>query len=409
MKEKFLPLSEGLRACIETAPKAGGSFADLRERAHKALAQGLPSRASESYRFTDSRALAEAAVAHDDSVVNETSGKGSPYNLTSMNDVFKNNEPQGVEIKTLPIGGSSREACAVETLVAAPEVSTAAALNAALFTREYHVTVSPGACPEQPVLLPLLDKHDRMIIRAGPGSRVTFLDIHDILGFRNPVYEIVCEAHSQVALCRSIGGLYFGSLGVRILADGHFHLVQFAISGLRIRQDILVSLAEPEARAVISGLYIIDGHEHCDHMVRIRHDAPRTSSQKTFKGIIAGHSHGVFQGCISVPRDSQKIEGYQMHRGLILSSGARLNAKPELEILADDVRCSHGATLAELDSLSLFYLKSRGINTEVARRLLLGAFASEILEEVTYSPVRSLMAEWLNHRIEAITSNLEVQ
>jgi Fe-S cluster assembly protein SufD len=136
---------------------------------------------------------------------------------------------------------------------------------------------------------------------------------------------------------------------------------------------------------------LLGGTQHADFTTVVKHDAPSCTSRQTVKNVLAGRSQGVFQGRIEVARVAQKTDGYQMNQALLLSPDAEVDTKPELEIFADDVKCTHGATVGRLDQMALFYLVSRGIGADVARRLLTYAFAADVLETIEIAPVKDAL------------------
>jgi Fe-S cluster assembly protein SufD len=150
-------------------------------------------------------------------------------------------------------------------------------------------------------------------------------------------------------------------------------------------------LAGPKSITHLNGAQLLGGDQHADFTTVVRHDAPSTTSRQTVKNVLAGRSQGVFQGRIEVARVAQKTDGYQMNQALLLSPEAEIDTKPELEIFADDVKCSHGATVGELDAEQLFYLRSRGIPDAEARSMLVRAFLAESLELVTNEAVREVL------------------
>ena len=133
---------------------------------------------------------------------------------------------------------------------------------------------------------------------------------------------------------------------------------------------------------------MLDGTQHGDHQTRIEHVEPNCFSREIYKGILDGESHGVFNGKVYVHPAAQKTDGKQTNNTLLLSERAKIDTKPQLEIFADDVKCTHGATIGRIDELALFYMKSRGIGAETARKLLTYAFAAEVLETIELEPVR---------------------
>jgi Fe-S cluster assembly protein SufD len=162
----------------------------------------------------------------------------------------------------------------------------------------------------------------------------------------------------------------------------------FAIGAALSRTNIYTELRGEGCGATLNGLYLGDDHQHIDHQTRIEHVAPNCYSRELYKGILAGSSHGVFNGKVYVHPAAQKTDGKQTNNTLLLSEQAQIDTKPQLEIFADDVKCTHGATVGRLDETSLFYMKSRGINARTARELLTYAFAADVLETIECAEVR---------------------
>ena len=154
----------------------------------------------------------------------------------------------------------------------------------------------------------------------------------------------------------------------------------------------------------LDGVYLATGKQVVDNTTYVEHAAPECRSRQVYKGVLDGQSRGVFQGKVHVMRDAQKTDGHQLSRALLLSPRAEIDARPELEIYADDVKCSHGATAGELDEDSLFYLLSRGIPQATARRMLIEAFLSEAIAEIPLQPVAedfsTHVRQWLAGHID---------
>lgn len=180
---------------------------------------------------------------------------------------------------------------------------------------------------------------------------------------------------------------------VTLERDTRYHVV--AINGCAGfgRADFNMKLTGQGAECDLSGLTLLAGKQHSDTTICIEHIAPHCRSSQFFKTVLNDNSRGVFQGKIHVHKDAQKTDGYQLSNNLLLSNLAEMDVKPELEIYADDVKCSHGATTGQLDETPLFYLMSRGISKEDSRRLLLEAFMGEILEKISSDDVRLMFSE----------------
>ena len=181
---------------------------------------------------------------------------------------------------------------------------------------------------------------------------------------------------------------HVGTLDVRQARDSHFFSFSFAIGAALSRTNIYTELRGEGCGATLNGLYLGDGDQHIDHQTRIEHVEPNCYSRELYKGILDGASHGVFNGKVYVHPEAQKTDGKQTNNTLLLSERAQIDTKPQLEIFADDVKCTHGATVGRLDETSLFYMKSRGINARTARELLTYAFAADVLETIELAEVR---------------------
>jgi len=155
-----------------------------------------------------------------------------------------------------------------------------------------------------------------------------------------------------------------------------------------VRNDVTVVLDGEGSECTLNGLFVGNGHAHVDNHTTIDHVKPRCSSQELYKGILGGKSSGVFNGRIRVRPNAQKTSARQTNKNLLLSPGAQINTKPQLEISADDVKCYHGSTIGQLDADALFYLRARGIDKDAARALLTQAFASEMMDRLRCEPLR---------------------
>lgn len=169
-----------------------------------------------------------------------------------------------------------------------------------------------------------------------------------------------------------------------------------------IRQEVACALVGEQARCFMHGAYILGNHAHHDIFTHIDHRVADTFSDEVIKGILADKSHGVFQGKIMVARDAQRIIGNQMNRAILLSNHAQIDSKPELEIFADDVQCSHGATAGELDETGLFYLRSRGIPEQTARKMLIESYLQEILSEISHDETREMFTDKAMNAVDGI-------
>jgi Fe-S cluster assembly protein SufD len=256
--------------------------------------------------------------------------------------------------------------------------------------------------------------HPRSLVAVGKGALVTLVEHH--LGiavgpnagasFANHVTEVeVAEAatfHHYKVQREGQGAFHVARTLVRIAADAHYD--NFALTaGARIsRNEIHARLDGTGVMCRLNGAYLIAGNQHADTTTFIDHASPECGSREVYKGAIDGEARAVFQGKILVRRGAQKTDGYQLNNALLLSDGAEIDSKPELEIYADDVKCSHGATVGEIDAAQMFYLRARGIPQDEARAMLIGAFLQEAVEEVQHEGVRdafhAMLEGWLAAR-----------
>ncbi|MBT5107066.1 MAG: Fe-S cluster assembly protein SufD, partial [Rhodospirillaceae bacterium] len=173
----------------------------------------------------------------------------------------------------------------------------------------------------------------------------------------------------------------------------------YQAGGLLARNEIHASLGGEHIECRANGAYLGGGKQHIDNTVFIDHAKPGSRSREVYKGVLDNDARAVFQGKILVRKDAQKTDGFQLNKALLLSRGAEIDSKPELEIYADDVKCSHGATVGELDADALFYLRTRGIDEAAARNLLISAFVTEAIEEIQSQAVRDALSDLVRGKL----------
>lgn len=219
-------------------------------------------------------------------------------------------------------------------------------------------------------------------------------------GLLNQVTQIRLEDSASLAHytinCETLPLGHIGFLQVNQLGHSRYEHHAFAKGGVLKRRDIQVDLAAPAAETLLSGIYLLAGSQHTDFHTCINHLAPHCSSAETFRGIIGGSAKAVFNGRIHIYRDAQKSSAQLSNNNLLLTSTAEVNTKPELEIYADDVLCSHGATVGQLDKQALYYCQSRGISRAEAFQMLSHAFINELLSSLP----NPLIGEWFQQLAE---------
>ncbi|MGV3708281.1 MAG: Fe-S cluster assembly protein SufD [Gemmatimonas sp.] len=245
------------------------------------------------------------------------------------------------------------------------------------------------------------DAHDvlsqpRHLIVVEPHAKASVIESFVALGeasnFTNVVTEVVVEdgatlTHLRIQL-ESQQAVNIGTVESRQGRDSHFISFSFIAGSALSRTNIYTVLNGEGCGTTLNGLYLLDGTQHGDTQTRVEHVAPRCFSREMYKGLLDGASHGVFNGKVYVHPEAQKTDGKQTNQTLLLSDKAKIDTKPQLEIFADDVKCTHGATVGRIDETALFYLKSRGVGATLARQLLMYAFAADILESIEIEAVR---------------------
>ena len=287
------------------------------------------------------------------------------------------------------------------------------ALNTALAQGGIVIRVAAGTRVADPIEVvytsPVGDPpaawHPRTVLAAEDGSTVTVVERHvggAATGFANHSFDAAVGAGATLHQVRvqdeGATAFHINTAHVQVAAGGQFESVTLTCGGRLVRNDTVVELAGPESGCTARGASTVGDGQHVDHTLRVEHRAPRTRSRVLYKGVLDGRARGVFQGTVVVNRDAQRTDAHQLHRAVLLSEGAEVNAKPELRIHADDVRCGHGATSGRLDDEQVFYLASRGIPRETARRLLIEAFLAEAVSDVAPDGLRGGLERLLRER-----------
>jgi len=285
------------------------------------------------------------------------------------------------------------------------------ALNTAFLGDGAVIAVSPGCRVAQPIYLvyasgageqPIVS-HPRTLIHLGAGSEASLVEsyasMNDGVYLCNAVTEVIGESdalfHHYRLQREGANGFHVGTLAAHLRRGCHLTAHAITLGGALVRNDVHMSLQGEDAECVLNGLYLGTDKQHVDNFTEIEHVKPRATSRELYKGILDGASHGVFNGKIVVHKDAQKSNARQTNRNLLLSPDAVVNTKPQLEIHADDVKCSHGSTIGQLDPDALFYLRSRGLGPDQARSLLSFAFASDIVGRIEIAALRRRLDDYL--------------
>lgn len=313
--------------------------------------------------------------------------------------------PEGVTVSSMADALQSEEALLKTHLGAYATVDNHpfAALNMALFEGGVLVHAQRNVVLEQPVVIAYLASSEaeqravypRSLIVAEEGAQLQLAEIHrgDAGTYLNcPVTEISTAANAFVdyhAMQESGPEAYhFGVVHGRMERDSRISVHSFAIGGKVARYDLYGDLAGPGAESEMDGLYLLSNGQYIDHHTWVSHLAEHCNSHQLFKGVLSGRSEAVFDGLVHVAKGAQKTDAKQENRNLILTPRAKVHSNPRLEIFADDVKCTHGSSMGELDDEALFYLRSRGISADDAKGLLTYAFVAEVLEPIRIEALR---------------------
>ncbi len=252
----------------------------------------------------------------------------------------------------------------------------------------------------------------RNLFLVGNNSKVTIVESYVGLGrgtyLDNVVTEIVVGRNSTVEHDKlgleSATSYHIGSINVQQSTGSSYTNNSIALGGAIVRNNITVVLAEPGAESTLNGLALATGEQLIDNHTTIDHTKPNCASHELYKSILDGNARGVFNGKIFVRQDAQKTDAKQTNKTLLLSDDATINTKPQLEIFADDVKCTHGAAVGQLDEEQIFYLRSRGIGERTARDILTTAFASDVIERVHTASLRERLGDLIHRKLDETRS-----
>jgi Fe-S cluster assembly protein SufD len=393
---------------------------------------GFPTTHDEAWRFTSLAPLRRTAFAHagaSDSCPSPahlgslTGDDSSPCRLVFLNARFSREHssvgalPPGVRVQGLSEflngqGPSVREALG---RYAGDGEEVFAALNTAFLQDIALIQIPRNTVVEQPIRLHFCSggegepvvSHPRCLVLAGANSQARIVETYSgapgSTYFTNTVTELVADEGAVIEHYK----LQQESLRAFHVATLQFHLGRSAtvsshsisLGGALVRNHVNAVLDGEGAEATLNGFSLTTGRQHVDNHTSIDHAKPHCNSFELYKGILDDRSSGVFNGRIIVRPHAQKTDSKQTNQNLLLSEEALVNTNPQLEIYADDVKCTHGATIGQLDPQAVFYLQSRGIGREAARQLLTFAFANDVASQIRIEPIRARLEKTLFHRL----------
>lgn len=383
------------------------------------MAQGFPTRREEEWKYTDVAAIAKRASLAPDNIPPDPSSEAAlfAWMLAQENAyllVFVNGHlstelsalgelPPGARLESLADLLDSTADLPQTLFDQQQEYSVFAALNTALTTDGAVLQLAPGVVLEKPVYLLYVASgrgtaiYPRNIFILGEGAQATVIEHYfgmlEAHNFTDAETQINLGPGSVFQHCKLIqegkDAFHVAGIHAEQATGSRFVSHSFALGGRLARNDITSRLNGEGCLCSFDGLYLLDGKQHADHHTRIDHLAPSCTSREYYRGILDGESHGVFNGKVVVHPHAVKTDAHQSNRNLLLSRQAEIDTKPQLEIFADDVKCTHGATVGHLDDDSLFYLRSRGVDAESARSLLIYGFANDIVQRVEVPEMRT--------------------
>lgn len=412
--------------------------------------QGFPTPRDEDWKYTNVRTLERRAF----QLATEDDDASSAANLTAQIErarvalarppaaslVFVNGRaasddsgaasttptlPEGVRVESLARLLATDPAAIEPHLTAlgiegATGASAFSALNHAFLADGAVILLSPGAHLEDPIELVFAANADEghfvsypfVFVLAPAGARATIIEHHQAFGagakFVNPFTRVVVETDADIEhhllLEEDDATWHTGRVEARVAPGGRFGSHATQLGGRMVRCDIDVSLNGTGAATALNGLYVARGRQHVDFHTRVDHLEPGGTSEQCYKGLLDGHGRGVFNGRVLVHRDAQHSSADQSNHNLLLSDNAEIDTKPQLEIFADDVKCSHGATVGQLDEEAIHYARARGLSDEAARALLTFGFAEDVLDRMGAPAIRRHVERRLEDALPALAS-----
>jgi Fe-S cluster assembly protein SufD len=410
-------------AVLEARPQGGPRWLqDLRDRAASRFAAlGFPTVREEEWRFTNVAPIArtEFTIAPP-APVSAAEVDALPYGSLPLRLVVLNGRfsvelsrliglPSGVRAGSLAAAATEHAEIVPRYFGQLADFSTRGfvALNTALATDGAYVYIPDGVVMEQPLEILYVSaagtvpemSQARTLIVAGERSQLRVVETYVALNggsyFVNAVTEVFAGENAVVDHYKvqqeSVDAFHIASLYVNAQRSANFSSHSFSLGGKLVRNEADAILDGEGAECTLNGLYLADGERLVDNHTSIDHAKAHCPSHEIYKGILGGKARAIFNGKIIVRQDAQKTNAKQTNRALLLSDDASINTKPQLEIFADDVKCTHGAAIGQLDEDAIFYLRARGLNYFEARDMLIHAFAGEILDRVRIQPLKTAL------------------
>jgi Fe-S cluster assembly protein SufD len=410
---------------------------NLRNNALKKFAeQGIPGKKSEAYKYSNPEKLFKSGFHFFNSVENISFDfQVSEYlipgldahliftvNGTFIKDVSSlNNLPKGVIISTLSeaVKNNSSLVKAHFGQLSANTKDPFSTLNSALTVDGLFIYVPEKTIVEKPIhIINLISAQENSFINphhlfiVSKNASVSFIESQTSAP-KHP--DSICNNQSSVVVEENARAQYYiiqndenisriNAINASQAANSHFDTCTITINANWVRNNLNISLNGKNCETHLNGLFVLDNKQHLDNHTLVDHRMPNCESNQLYKGILNDSSTGIFNGKIFVQPDAQKTNAYQSSKNILLNDNATMNAKPELEIYANDVKCSHGSSTGKIDEEALFYLRSRGIGIESARTIMLGAFAGDVIEKIKIEPLKNYVTGLVEKKISGDNS-----
>jgi Fe-S cluster assembly protein SufD len=393
---------------------------------------GFPTTKDEEWKYTDIRPI--TAVNFDfsnkseipDSAIEQFKIKGlDSYQLIFINGNFRRDisslgeESDHIQIISLQdyLDKNNGDPGTSLTQFDPSKLDTFSSLNTAFINDGVVILVAKNAVIDKPVHIIHINDGEgntittpRNLFRVEQGAQVKIVESFCGLGneqyFTNAVTEVEIQANASLEHFKiqteNSEAYHINSVYVKQQRDSNFVSHNCTFGGKLVRNNFNIKLNGEGTNSVLNGLYLGSDNQHIDNHTTMDHAKPHCQSDELYKGILDGHARGVFNGKIFVRQDAQKTNAIQNNNTILLSDNATIDTKPQLEIFADDVRCTHGATVGQLNEDADFYLRSRGIDRQKARQLLIFAFASDVIDRVQIEPIRDRLADLLADKLHTI-------
>jgi Fe-S cluster assembly protein SufD len=426
-------VAESLRPYLESyaansKPLAPALLALKESAMRRAVARGFPGARDEDWKYSSPVALEKRAFRSSATLTRfdakDLADVAIP-GLDAFRAVFVNGRfmaalselPEGARVTSLSSAGDSLNAALA--VPAEWQDDTFLNLNTALFQDGLLLELDASAHIVKPLQLLHVSvlgeiasaHHPRFLLRLAADSRIMVIEryvgLEGAQHFTNAVTQIELAERAQLVHVRlqteSAQGFHVGRVLVRQAAHSGYRSHNLQLGGLWSRLDLHTRLEATGAHAMLDGLYAVGSRQHVDNHTRVDHLAPGAVSEEIYRGVLDGHGRAVFNGKVVVAKHAVKTDAQQANHNLILSRGAEIDTKPELEIYADDVKCSHGASIGQLDEQQLFYLRSRGLDAAAARGLLIYAFADKLLSRLPHPALAAHARRLLSAAVSQIS------